>query len=458
MASFLSYPGSSGYGVRPDGSYGPMYTPAPQAAASTVGDYPVFDVSTGKLKSVRTGKPWTGALPAGWIDPYAGGGSTGPGVKVPFSNETINPNDPAQRYKPVDILKSPDVAAAQQDLMKTFRDTASTSLKGFSDYLNSFQSDLANARKATAAATDIGPTVTALTGAAGKYGSDLAASNEAYRKALADSAARQRGVIGQEQAALPLYNTALDNIKAAQLAALQHQVGRYKLGTGTPTSLGTDEMRILARGAAEAALPIEMAKINKQYDIYGQALPVEAGIGGANISYAGTFLPTIAGAEYGAGTNLATTIQGLKNQVANMSTSQAIAFMQAQGIPPQIMQQVLSGQITELGGLSALEDQSRYRGLQDVLGTYLSQPVGYNAAMPGLPTYAPGTYRPGTGNTLASGGPITVTPGAPGGGIPYHPITGAPGGTPWTPPVATAPGFNYNQWLADQMIAGALGQ
>lgn len=464
MASLLSYPGSSGYGVRPDGSYGPMYTAPPTASDTTaaVGDYPVMDVATGKLKSVKTGKPWTGALPQGWSNPYTQAGGSTQGVKVPYSDKTINPNDPNQRYQAVNITKSPDIASAQSDLMKEFNQNASNTLKGFTDYLSSFQSDIANARKATAAATDISPTVSALTKATGQYGSDLSASNAAYQKALADAAANTRGVVTQANATLPMYDTALNNIEGAQLAALQHNVGRYKLGTGTPTSLGTDEMRILSRGAAEAALPIELQKVQQRYNILGQmALPVEQQIGGQNISYAGSFLPSVAGARYGAETALPTTIQNLKNQVANMSTSQAIQFLTAQGIPANVIQQVLSGQIGNVAGLSNLEDMANYRGLQDVLGTYLSQPLGYNLGTGPLPVYNPSRYAstlPTTGNTLtATGAPTTVSPAYPTGGYTYQPIMGATGGAPFVPQTPQAQAPNYTQYWQDQMLAGALG-
>lgn len=443
----LNYVGSSGFGTRPDGTYGPVYTAPPDlthGAAAT--DYPVYDISTGKNVSVKTGKPWVGPFPVGWVDAYSKAAGGGRGVQVPFApaGTEINPNDPSQRYRAANIVKQPDVAGAQSELMKTFQDTAQQSLKGFSDYLKTFQTDLSNARGATAAATNITPTVNALTQAQAGYASDLSGANTAYQQALAESAARQRGVVGEAQGLLPMYDTAAKNAEDAQLAALQRQLSQYKITTGTPTSLGGDEERMLLQGVQNIMLPIEQAKINQRYSILsGMALPVESNIGGANINYAGSFLPGIAGSKYGSARDLATTIQNLKTQVANMSTQQAIAFMQAQGIPAQIMQQVLSGQISELGGLSNLESLSNYQGLQDILGAYPSQPVGYNVSTPGYPMTGP--RYPTSANTLGANPPSVVSPARSGvlgdisGGIPYAPLPGSIGGAPYTPqsPVPT---------------------
>lgn len=399
-------------------------------ATDNLPDYPLYDATTGTYISRKTRKPYTGSY-QGLTFNQGQQQPTGP-QQAAAQALNINPNDPSQRYKAVNVVKQPDVASAETDLMKQFTDSADSALKDFNQYLASFKSDLAGARTAGAAATDITPTVNALTQAQQQYSGALGNSNAAYQTALANSAANTRGVVNQELGTLPQYDTALSNIEQAQLAALQPMISKYKLGTGTPTSLGTDEQRILARAAGEVALPIELQKIQAQQGILqNAALPVEQQIGGQNISYAGSFLPGVAGQQFGSATSLANTIQSLKSQVASMSLQQAIAYMQAAGVPPAVMQQVLGTNISQAGALSSLESGANYQGLQDLLGYNLTQPAGGMPGLPGLPNYAPRT-----GNSLGPNAPVTVGPGAPavapgGVGIPNYlsPSGGVPSST-----------------------------
>jgi hypothetical protein len=78
---FLNYPGSSGFGPIGTG-YGRVYTAPPDPNAGPA-DYPLFDASTGKLISRKTGKSWSGALPPGWVAPYgsAPSAASAPGVR-----------------------------------------------------------------------------------------------------------------------------------------------------------------------------------------------------------------------------------------------------------------------------------------------------------------------------------------------------------------------------------------
>jgi hypothetical protein len=79
-------------------------------------------------------------------------------------------------------------------------------------------------------------------------------------------------------------------------------------------------------------------------------------------------------------------------------------------------QQLLTGQISQLGGIASLEDQARYRGLMDTVGANLSQPVGYNMSTGGFPS--PSRYQPNvnlgggimtsTGTPLATNAPVNV--------------------------------------------------
>ena len=424
----INAPGSSGYGINPlTGRYGPLVSGPASSTGTNRADYGVYDAQSGKLISVLTGKPYSGVDPhSGYT--YSNGVQTSgtPGsaatATIPGTNTQINPNDPNQRYQAVNIDKNKDVVAAEGDLMKTFQDNAKSALSDFGTTLSNFKNDLASARTKANAATDITGTTKALTDAQGEYSGSLDASNAAYQKALADSAAAQRGVVSQANADLPLYDQATNNVIANQLGLAQQNFSRYKMGSATPTSGSSADMRELARAADQASAPMELAKVNQRYNILGSlAMPAEERIGAAGINYAGSFLPSIAGSRYGSATTLANTLQGLKQQVAGMSMQDATQFLTAAGIPAQMQQAILSGQINQLGQLGQVESANKYQGLQDLLGVNVSQPVGYNMGNPGYPSYppTPPTSRYG-GYPNFNGGQQQVAPQqpnqAPGGG------------------------------------------
>lgn len=405
-----NFPGSSGYGIRSDGTYGPL-TRTPSRTTTPRTDYAVWNASTGRAVSILTGQPFSG------VDPRSGRTyNQGQEVTPPSPTANIDPNNPNQRYRPVDIVRSPDVSEAQQNLMEQFRSNANSSLRDFGQHLNDFRADTSAAREASSTARNIAPTEAALTTAQQTYGGDLTAANEAYRQALADAAARERGIVTQAQDLLPSYDAAANAIAQQQLQTALGQYNRYKAGSGTPTSFGTSDLRTLGRMAQDVLLPFEREKINQRYNILtGMAMPTEERIAGRNIGYAGSFQPSIAGSRYGSATTLATTIQNLRQQVANMSYADAVNYLRAAGIPAEMQNAILAGQTGTLGSLAQLEEASRYRGLEDVLGAQVSQPVYYNMALPGYPASTPrypvtGTTPPGQPGLRAPNAPQTVSP------------------------------------------------
>lgn len=440
----LNYIGSSGYGPIGTG-FGRVYTPPPDPNAGP-SDYPLFDASTGKLISRKTGKAWAGELPPGWVNPYgsAASAASARGVQVPYAapGTMINPNDPTQRYKPVDIVKSPDIAKGEEDLMKTFQDSASSALKDFGTYLSNFKNDLSAARTAGKAATDpatIASDIATMRGDQARYQSGLEGDVAQLADINRQNAAAEQGIVGQANAILPQYDAAAQAVADQQMQAVQRNLSRYKMGTGTPSSAGGDEARILANAAAQVYAPFQQAKIDRQLQLLtGLALPVQRDIINRATAAATGFNPQAQGEIFRSGMATERDVQNLRDQVAGMSYQQALQFMQAAQIPANIMQQILSGQIGQLGALGQLEDQSRYRFMQDVLGAYPSQPVGFRQAQPPFPNY-PSRY-PGTGNTLNPGNaPIIAGAGAgvplgdiPG-GVPYNGLPGSIGGAPFAP-------------------------
>ncbi len=408
----LSYPGSSGYSV-----YGGLDTGPRYPTASGRADYGVMHPD-GTVVSILTGKPWNGREPrTGQM--YQGGKQVtgGPGtVQVPGTDQFINPNDPNARYKPVSVTKQPDIAQGQTDLMKTFTDAASGALKDFNQYLASFKAGTGAAFSAGQKAADVTPTVAALGGAQQRYVGDLGATQTAYSNLLGQNAAAERGIVQQATDILPQYDLAAQAIGNRQLDALVQQNARYKMGSGTPTSLGGADAAILARAVADVNLPLQEQKIARQYGLLQNlALPVQNDITNRATQFLGQFNPAIANQIYSSAQGTAQQIQALKQIASTFGYDNALRYMQSIQIPAQIQQQVLSGQIGQLGQLSGLESLANYQGLQDVLGVYPSQPQGYS---PGGPEYPNVPLRPPQYPSVPTGGG-----GAP---VPVGPVQGPP--------------------------------
>ena len=426
-------PGSYGYTAQGSPIGPPMTYPNIPAPGTTRTDYGV-QRPDGVIVSVLTGLPYSGT------DPHTGqqisGGKIvtgGPGtVQVPGTNQFINPNNAAARYQPVSITKQPDVAAGQQDLMKTFTDNASSALKDFSSILAGFKQGTGTAFAAGQTAANVTPTVNALQGAQERYAGSLTGTEQQYADLLKQNAAAETGIVKQAQDILPQYDLAAQNVADRQLAALLQQNALYKMGSGTPRSLGGADTALLTRAVADVQLPTQLDKIQRQYSLLQNlALPVQQDITNRGTQFYGNFSPAIANAIYGSAQNTAQQVQALKQIASTFGYQNALQYMQSIGVPVAIQQQVLSGQIGQLGQLSNLESLSNYQGLQDILGSYLSQPIGFGGGgpqYPNVPLRRPYYPQTNTGTLPASSGggaPIPIGPTATGTG-PVYPGGGFP--------------------------------
>jgi hypothetical protein len=311
----------------------------------------------------------------------AGGGQvqSPAGVQVPFSNEVINPNNASQRYQAVSIAKAPDIISAQGSLMDSFKKGAADSMKGFDEWLKTFQASMTSAQKQSQAANDPTQTINELNARQARYDTATQQGMTDYAALNAQTAANEQGIVQQAQDLIPMYDKASQDAIAQQLGALQRGVSRYKAGSGTPMGAGTAEMQMLTKGAADILVPMKQAQIQQRYNVLGQfAMPVALDIANREQARIGTFNPAMVQQQFQSGQATAQTVNQLKVIASQMSRTDAVAFLQAMAVPPQIQQQILTGQIQQLGALGQIEDQSYYRGLQDKLGAYPTQSVGYN--------------------------------------------------------------------------------
>lgn len=414
----LNFQGSSGFGVLPGGRYGRLTSTPPRNPGAGNPDHAIWDASSGRVVSFNTGQPFSG------VDPGTGKNFNN-GIEVAPPNPATQPFN--ERYQPREIIRSPETARAQTDLMEQFRSNASSALQDFNSQLSRYRDDVNAARSASHAATDVAPTVAALQSAQRDYGSSLTTADQRYQAALDEAAARERGIVTQAQD-YSGFDTALNNALAHNLDVVRGNVSRYKMGTSTPRSMGSAENAMLMAGATAASVPIELARQQRRYDVLtGLAMPTERDIAGRNIAYAGGFLPGTAASRYGAETGTAMNVQNLLSQAATAGFTNAAAYLQAYGMPAMLQQQILTGQITELEALRQIEEAARYRTVEDTAGMPITQPVSYNMALPGYPSYPTRYPRAGAGPVVVSPGRSTA-PAYPSGldqygiGIPYRGI------------------------------------
>ena len=411
----LNYPGSSGY----DANGKPISSTIGSGSGSGVQNpgQLYYDSGKGAYTMGIGGNPFTGNF---------GGNSYQNGQKTPAYSPPPPTGNPNQDYQPVSISKNPALSSELETMQKQFDTAANSALQGYPAAAKQFGTDLNTARTAAATAENITPTVNALTSAQQGYTQQLQGAQQAYQQALAQSSGAQLGTIAQEQANLPQYDQAVQTVANMQQAALGPQMAKYAEASGVPTGASGAQQEILAKSVGEIQAPTQLAKINAEQGILAnQLLPTQSRIGQENIAYAGNFLPSTAAAQYQSGTQLATTVQGLKQSVAGMTMQNAVAFMQAQGVPLQVQAQILGTNIQQLQSLASLYPQSYYQGLNYVPGNQLSLVQGFNNStppIPSVPARAPNLSGPagGPAGGAGSGGGAVLNPGG------NNPLTGYP--------------------------------
>lgn len=370
---------------------------------STVGqDSPVLG-QDGRWYSSKTGKIFSGT-----------DSRTGKSYNNGYENIDV-----ADRYKAVNVVKDPAVADETSKLLDTFKSDAASALTGFSDHLANFNTDIGNARTLGNKALDTSGFEAQMTGAQRKYAGALDTAAQGYQDLNAQNAAAEQGIVQQAYDTLPQYDAAAQAIGDRQLAQLNQNLSKYKLGTDTPRSMSSSDANVLARNVADVQLPLEQAKIARKLDLLQNlSLPVQRELYGNERSRITQFDPQIAQQEFASGQATAQTIQGVRQQVAQMAPGLAVQYMQSLGVPAQLQQQILSGQLGQLGQISQLNTASNYQGLMDQAGAYPNQAQYYNLGIPGYPSAQSPTLRsptyPSTSNTLGGPGggnaPVTVSP------------------------------------------------
>jgi hypothetical protein len=425
IASALNY-----YGIK-DGS---ITSPSASVIASAdsytatnanTDDHPVRS-ATGQWVSSQTGQAWHGAYhnPNGQTQYYSNG--------LPVSDigqvGNATPNISVQQ-----IEKNPAISGQVSGQVNA--NAANTGMlgKSFQQYLQEAQGTAAQVPgQLTAAESAINPA-----GTTGRMNADVANStanlNNTLNQYAAAQGANQANIAAANQnyaatqgAALTNLGTTLntqqnDYAKAAQDVAAQgfanalKATNLYQLGTGTPTSgSGALSNRYLA-DYNNINLPLQQQlaamRMGTTNQLYNQGSNLQQqylanlmgqyqGQGALNSDLA---TRGVAANQYTTGLDQGTAqyLQSLQQQVATMQPQLALSYLQSIGIPIQMAQQIISGNTSNLAGLTALDQNAN---AYNFLTPYQNNAPQYLTTSNRAPNYGTQNY---TGNNGGSGfGPL----------------------------------------------------
>lgn len=382
--------GGSNYTGLLNSTYGsgnsPNYNPATNSYLAQTGGTPVWNGSA--WVSSSTGQPFTGTY-------------NGTSFNAGQSYQQMA-NDPTSRYQAVGISKDPGVLNKTNSLISSFQPTQGIS--NFSDLLDSARTGQAGATAGYASqrnAADLQPLTNTLNSLNTGYADTTSGLNTNYSDLLGGTAANENSILGTATNNLTQYDKAVTDVGNLAQNALGAQVSRYKLGSGTPMSLGGGEEAMLINGTNAIQVPLALDKIKAQQDLLlGTALPLATAQGNRQVQQLTGFTAPLARENYQNASSTATMLQNLAIQTAGMSVQQAAQYMQTMGIPDTQIQQVLAGNqslqggdISNLSGLNTLYGNTQYQGLQDKFGANLSQPTATTFSPGGAGAYPVGGSR-----------------------------------------------------------------
>ena len=170
--------------------------------------------------------------------------------------------------------------------------------------------------------------LSALQGITGQFANTAGQLNQNYSDTLSNLQNQENQDVTQANQNLTGYDTAAQAVADQEQQALGAQVSRYKLGTGTPASLGGGEEAMLLQGTQNIQLPTQLAKVQAQQNLLTnyqtplQQQMAQSQIG--QINYATPLAQQIYGQNYGAQ-------QGYNAQQNNILQNMQLPLAQQQG-------------------------------------------------------------------------------------------------------------------------------
>lgn len=312
---------------------------------------------------------------------------------VPVNLANQPPNNPSNDFSLISVTKNPAVQNSAQNLQQSSDQTQQQTAKTFNDYLTE-ATQLAQQNAGTLAANQ-----TTLATAPAQYAAQLAAINNQLEQENAAAVGTQtaantqyantaQNLIGQSQADIQAGTQAIYDRAGNALTYATDQNKLGKAASGTPGSLGGADIEAAAQAYQNAYVPAEIAATQeKLQNVYGFQQPIAQSEQQQGTALAQTQLG-VAGQQAQTQTAAAGLVNNLKTSIAegNYSINDAVQYLTSLGLPIQMAQGVLSGNVSNEQAISALLQSNAFQGL----ATNYQQPTvafpTYNSGQPGVTT------------------------------------------------------------------------
>ncbi len=344
-------------------------------------------------------------------------------------NATINPAGQPPSLPQFDVtktVKQPGIANATDSLLAQQQQQAAQTASAFQSFLNEAR-DVNAANKAQLAkdqaAFDTSRVEAQLPQVDARYQTNQNNITTDIEKRNADFATETADTLNRLRAENDRYAAAARGVADKAIANANVRTNLYQLTSGTPTSGSGALTNRYIRNVNDIEAPLQRELSLRNYDLiantergydrelYGQ----DQALLGRRSSLEADFAART--------TDTAKYLNNLRMQVAGMSRAQADSYLRSLGLPFDISQRIISGDIANLSGIQQLDDRANYytvntpfddsRIPQVVTPTYaapqrnyLSNPSSYTA-----PQVLPSTPSP-------------AVAGAPMGATRFNPVTG----------------------------------
>lgn len=398
---------------------------------SAAADYAVFNTLTQKYESAKSGSPWHGKVVGGYA--IQGKFSQNPSADMP-----VEGGAQPVGFTTTKTVKQPEIATATGNLLNAQQQQQTQTATNFKDFLNQAREINTQSRDQLAkdqAAFDTSKIETQLPANDLAYSTrqNEITSNIAGRNK--DFAAQTNDVLARLTAGNAAYETAAQGVADRAYGAATKRNSLYQLASGTPTS-GSGAMTNRAiKAYQDVNVPLQRELADRRYSqIANIERPYQNQLYGNDMTLMNRE-SALASDYAGRADNTAKFLQNLRMQVAGMSRAQAQDYLLKLGMPLEIGQRIIAGDISNLAGIQRLDEMANYYTVQTPfdesrLPAVNSYPVSYPSR-----SYTPDStpQLPTTSNPVVAGSY---------GGVNQD-------GTPRTNPL----GQDYSSWYTPQLLA-----
>ncbi len=355
--------------------------PSAQGAGGMIPHYDVNGLITGYTND--SGTPRTPATQPSILNPTSPAAATGAGA------------DPNKDFSLLNQVKSGPIAGAATGLLGDAGKAQATTNKTFDDYLNEFRTQAQNNKNILAQdQATLGDTTTLknqlntintnFANAGNATNQQIIGANNNFQNSSSD-------ILNQLQAENARYEAAAQNVANQAVNAGTMQNKMYQAASGTPGSNSGDMINRAIQTNLAVNIPLQQElSARRSALLTNVALPLAGQYRANTTGQLEGFQAPLNSQIAGMGTNAAQMVQSLKQALAGRSMQESQAYMNSLGIPIELQQQVLQGNIGAAQGLSTLDLGNTFYGLSNryappgfSMPNYMAPPPNYNGFQPG---------------------------------------------------------------------------